>query len=113
MTSKTPSARQASPTPKRRPVAKVLAEEEPEPQKEKLSLKEQIALRRAEAKKAGQNTESAPPGEPAGFGIDDDPLALNSKNVEDDTDSMGRWSIRETIERARSSGTVQSFLASN
>lgn len=100
----TPSARQTSPSPRKRITEKKPVEESPEPPASKLSLKEQIALKRAEAKKAAQATRNAPSGELAEFGVDDDPMPLKTKNIEEDVDSMGRWSVRETIERARSSG---------
>lgn len=106
----TPSARQASPSPRKRTPVKKAEDALPETPKEKLSLKEQIALKRAEAKKA--LVSNAPASD--GFGVDDDPLALKVKPVEEDADSMGRWSVRETIERARSSGILRCYyLASS
>ncbi|KAI5998858.1 hypothetical protein EDD15DRAFT_2242286 [Pisolithus albus] len=80
-------------------------EEIPVPKAPALSIKEAIALRRAEAKKAaaksitaGTNLDSfdedAIPGSPA------------TKKHEDDALELGRWSVKETIERARSTGSL-------
>lgn len=65
-----------------------------------MSLKEAIALKRAEAKKAmvAQKTLSAHRGS---NGVEGD-LSITSHAAEED--DLGRPSIRETIERARSSG---------
>jgi hypothetical protein len=65
-----------------------------------MSLKEAIALKRAEAKKAmaAQKTLS----EHRGSNGVEDVLSITSHTVEED--DLGRPSIRETIERARSSG---------
>jgi hypothetical protein len=66
-----------------------------------LSLKEVIAQRRAEARKL-KSTSPALGGLPT---LDDDAgSAVLSKSQEEDTDDLGRWSLRETIERARSTG---------
>ncbi|KAG5340891.1 hypothetical protein C0989_012643 [Termitomyces sp. Mn162] len=62
-----------------------------------LSIKEAIALRRAEAKKAQSKVSSND------FVSSEDasPLPVPKK---DEEDILGRWPIRETIERARSTG---------
>ena len=76
-------------------------EEPPESAKPKLSLKEQIALKRAEAKKA-QSTQ----GKSADDTLVDGPDAIPIKvqNADENLVELGRWSIRETIERARNTG---------
>ncbi|KAI9000483.1 hypothetical protein BD414DRAFT_406542 [Trametes punicea] len=76
----------------------------PPPPKPQLSIREQIALKRAEAKKAVAKTSS--------LGASGDFAGL--ENASPDTYSqqppiaidLGRWSIKETIERARSSGAI-------
>ena len=75
-------------------------EPEPEPSKPKLSLKEQIALRRAEQKKTPRSL--SPAVSPGGL-PDLDPLPVTQSPTEDDI--LGRLSVRETIDRARLSGT--------
>ncbi|KAI5120112.1 hypothetical protein M0805_002196 [Coniferiporia weirii] len=95
----------SAPTPKHAPPTSRKVEEKPESAKERLSLKEQIALKRAEAKKAQEAQITATSG-PNGFGVDDDPMALKPQKVEDDVIDLGRWSVRETVERARSTGNI-------
>ncbi|KZT00955.1 uncharacterized protein LAESUDRAFT_816217 [Laetiporus sulphureus 93-53] len=89
-----PPARLKSPNP----------DENPTPQP-KLSIKEQIALKRAQAKKALQAEQSV--GSHLDFGGLEDALpdALK-KNQSDDELDLGRWSVKEAIERARSSGAL-------
>ncbi|KAH8112006.1 RNI-like protein, partial [Phellopilus nigrolimitatus] len=70
----------------------------------RLSLKEQIALRRAEAKKAQATQNNSGGVLLSTFGGDDDLVVEKSKDVEEDVNDLGRWSIRETVERARSTG---------
>ncbi|KAK2459897.1 hypothetical protein APHAL10511_008097 [Amanita phalloides] len=68
-----------------------------------LSIKEAIALRRAEAKKLqskSSNTLST-----SGGGLDDEPVATPGTPAQDE-DSIGRLSLRQTIERARSTGSI-------
>ena len=70
-----------------------------------MSMKEAIALKRAEAKKAmAAQKPLATCGVSSGCGGMEDapPTALETLTVEGD--DLGRLSIRETIERARSSG---------
>ena len=77
----------------------------PTPAKPQLSIREQIALKRAEVKKV---TKSPVVGEFEGL-ENASPHTYNQP-VEVDVD-LGRWSIKETIERARSSGmSMTSFL---
>ncbi|THU97661.1 L domain-like protein [Dendrothele bispora CBS 962.96] len=93
--------RTKSSTGPRKPVEK----EEPPPTPT-MSIKEQIALKRAEAKKAM----TARSGGGDGGGLND------MSSLEDaipgtpppplEEDILGRWSVRETIERARSSGSL-------
>lgn len=65
-----------------------------------LSIKEQIALRRAEAKKAlASSTPQAGLGEFEG--LED---ALPTRDHSPEEIDLGRWSVKETIERARSTG---------
>lgn len=71
-----------------------------------LSVREQIALKRAEVQKAmKEKTQNN--------GINEDFQGLEDaspiKEVEDIVD-LGRWSVKETIERARSSGEYRSVL---
>ena len=75
---------------------------EPNPPKPALSLKEVIAQKRAEARKL--KTTSPSLGELLVLG-DDTEVATRNKPQEEDTDDLGRWSLRETIERARSTGS--------
>src|SRR6266702_7389619 len=73
-----------------------------------LSLKETIALKRAEAKKAIA-TQKATAVHVSSAGIEDaSPSALGGAAVDDD--DLGRLSIRETIQRARSSGVCASVV---
>ncbi|KAF9466511.1 hypothetical protein BDZ94DRAFT_1306115 [Collybia nuda] len=67
-----------------------------------LSIKEAIALRRAEAKKAQTKGQINGP---------DDFISLEdalptAPPKQDDEDILGRWPVRETIERARSTGNL-------
>jgi hypothetical protein len=71
-----------------------------EPAATPLSIKEAIALRRAEAKKA-QAKGSSSAGQD--FISLDVPSSLTTTKQEEE-DILGRWPVRETIERARSTG---------
>ncbi|RPD53109.1 hypothetical protein L227DRAFT_596442 [Lentinus tigrinus ALCF2SS1-6] len=97
--------RTKTPTPAKSPVRKTrpLPPEEdvpPTPSRPQLSIREQIALKRAEVKKI---VKSPVVGEFEGLETAS-PHAYNQP-VEHDVD-LGRWSIKETIERARSSGAI-------
>ncbi len=87
-----------------------LPPEDDAPPKPQLSIREQIALKRAEVKKV---TKSPVAANFEGLG-DASPQAFKQP-VEHDVD-LGRWSIKETIERGRSSGmcirsqSVQTWL---
>jgi hypothetical protein len=73
-----------------------------------MSMKEAIALKRAEAKKAMavQKAFAARGGSDGSGGVEDtSQTAWGTYTAEDD--DLGRLSIRETIERARSSGMYQ------
>ncbi|THG99022.1 hypothetical protein EW026_g3266 [Hermanssonia centrifuga] len=84
-----------------RKAAKLVVEEDPAPKTPAISLKEQIALRRAEAKKAAMK--SATP-QPSDFeGLEE---AAPTKESSEDAIDLGRWSVKETIERARSTGAI-------
>jgi len=84
----------------------------PSPQKEQkeelgspkpsLSLKEVIAQRRAEARKLKS---SSPTLDCLPLLGDDPSSVVQSKSQKEDLDDLGRWSLRETIERARSTGS--------
>ena len=78
-------------------------EPEPEPSKPKLSLKEQIALRRAEQQKQKKSARSASPAISLGGVSEIDQLPITQPPAEDDI--LGRLSVRETVDRARVSGT--------
>ncbi|KAG2131383.1 hypothetical protein DEU56DRAFT_814250 [Suillus clintonianus] len=85
-------------------------ENEPPIPKTPLSVKEAVALKRAEARKAASTSSSrAGFGNSASFGDFEnlegaDPII--SKKNEDETPELGRWSVKETIERARSTGAI-------
>lgn len=64
------------------------------------SLKEVIAQKRAEARKLKSTSPAL--SDPSTLGDDVDSAALNKSQEE--TEDFGRWSLRETIERARSTG---------
>ncbi|KAI0749234.1 hypothetical protein C8Q80DRAFT_1352809 [Daedaleopsis nitida] len=70
----------------------------PKPQ---LSIREQIALRRAEAKKVVKTSPVR-----ADFGALEDASPLAHKQPAQQDVDLGRWSIKEAIERARSSGAI-------
>lgn len=61
-----------------------------------MSIKEQIALRRAEALKKAKSGKSSIALE------DQSPIDIAVTAAEEDI--LGRWSIRDTIDRAKSSG---------
>ncbi|KAJ8084346.1 hypothetical protein PM082_003115 [Marasmius tenuissimus] len=91
----------ARPSPQK-PAAK---DDAPEPPAPALSIREAIALKRAEAKKAKQTAGASPGGLDDFSALEDAvPDAPQSSQVEED--EFGRWPIRETIERGRSSGSV-------
>lgn len=72
-----------------------------ETEKPALSLKEAIALKRAEAKKLGDKSAR---GALSTFGgLEDAPAAKPDSPIQDD-DNLGRLSLRQAIERARSTG---------
>ncbi|GJJ07186.1 hypothetical protein Clacol_001386 [Clathrus columnatus] len=103
--SKTPSPSKSRPThlqtsQTRRPVSPSPAPSESKPP---LSIREAIALKRAEAKKAqssGTKTLNRP------ISIDEFSLPNQAQQVVVDEVELSRWSIRESIERARSSGSL-------
>ncbi|TFY66075.1 hypothetical protein EVG20_g5010, partial [Dentipellis fragilis] len=79
----------------------------PSPSKNALSIKEAIALKRAEAKKALAGRRSPSKDGDAWSGLENaDPLSLASQDDGGLDLDMGRWSIRETIERAQNSGNI-------
>jgi len=84
-------------------------EDEPPIPKAPLSIKEAIALKRAEAKKTISASSSGVNIGPNVTGFsgfenleDADPAAV--KRNEEEALELGRWSVKETIERARSIG---------
>ena len=81
-------------------------EEGPPIPKASINIKEAIALKRAEAKKANLNKPAG--GHPDDFtGLEDaDP---NRVNEEESVDELGRLSLKDTIERARSTGEYTSI----
>jgi hypothetical protein len=81
-------------------------EPEPEPSKPKLSLKEQIALKRAEQQK--KSARSVSPAISPGVLPEINQLPTTQAPAEDDI--LGRLSVRETIDRARLSGTWVSVV---
>ena len=68
-----------------------------------MSIREAIALKRAEAKKSGSKGASGSGLDSFG-GLEDALLSETKKNEEDDIVELGRWSVKETIERGRSTG---------
>jgi len=71
-----------------------------------MSVKEAIALKRAEAKKATATQRALSEQDGSSGGISD--ASPNTWRVDTgDGDDLGRLSVRETIERARSSGVHQ------
>jgi len=95
-----------------KPIRRVPPKEEIPIPKTPLSIKEAIALKRAEAKKA-----AARPVVSGGAGFDsfdtlEDAVPGSSptkKEVDENVD-LGRWSVKEAIERARSTGVDPSSL---
>ncbi|KAI0315867.1 hypothetical protein OF83DRAFT_1084655 [Amylostereum chailletii] len=79
------------------------AVDEPPPKVPSLSIKEAIALKRAEAKKA--MTQKPPAGDQWSGMEEASPAEFDAKAVDDGSD-VGRWPLRETIERARNSGSI-------
>ncbi|KAF8839643.1 hypothetical protein BDN67DRAFT_969756 [Paxillus ammoniavirescens] len=84
-------------------------EEEPLVPKTPVSIRAAIALKRAEAKKAV----ARPNASGGGLGFDNFdnledaiPGATSTQKEEDDNLDLGRWSVKETIERARSTGSI-------
>ncbi|KIK96430.1 hypothetical protein PAXRUDRAFT_10832 [Paxillus rubicundulus Ve08.2h10] len=84
-------------------------EEEPLVPKKPVSIKAAIALKRAEAKKAV----TRPTASGGGLGFDNFdnledaiPGVTSTKKEEDDNLDLGRWSVQETIARARSTGSI-------
>jgi hypothetical protein len=82
-----------------------LQDTEPPIPKLNVSLRDAIAQKRAEAKKALEANRSVKHADTSALaGLEDaDPIAWN-KPAQDDISDLGRRSLRETIERARSSG---------
>ena len=94
-----PGARAATPV-----KSKVESSEVPQTPSVPLSLKEVIALKRAEAKKGQAKAANGPLDS---FESLEDALPNTPTKQEDDI--LGRLSVRETIERARSTGENQSI----
>ena len=77
-------------------------QDQPPVPKTPVNIREAIALKRAEVKKTERASSSSRNG-----GTSDDLTALDDAlptKKEEDVDELGRWSVRETIERARSTG---------
>ena len=70
-------------------------------------MKEVIAQKRAEARKL-KSTSPALSDSPVL--VDDPELVVPNKPQEEDTDDLGRWSLRETVERARGTGSSTDIL---
>ncbi|KAF7793723.1 hypothetical protein EIP86_004839 [Pleurotus ostreatoroseus] len=85
--------------------AKPVEDEPLTPKTPTLSIREQIALKRAEAKKAV--TTSTPSNRLSSeFSGLEDAVPTGKVTPEDNAVDLGRWSIKETIERARSTGAI-------
>lgn len=87
-----------STAPKKPAINATAQAQDPPPQP--LSIKEAIALRRAEAKKAQANPTNTTQSDFISL-EDTSPVPLPKQ---EDEDILGRWPVRETIERARSTG---------
>lgn len=93
-------------TPTQTSARKPLHSDDFSPQKPSISIREAIALKRAEAKKAQSK--------PSGGGLDnlvslEDTLPMaTTKKDDDDLLELGRFSVRESIERGRSTGDYHS-----
>ncbi|KIM80462.1 hypothetical protein PILCRDRAFT_822568 [Piloderma croceum F 1598] len=85
-----------------------LPQDEPPVPKTAVNIREAIALKRAEVKKTERASSSSRNGG-AFDGLED---ALPVKTEEEHVDELGRWSVRETIERARSTGSVNLSIRS-
>lgn len=97
-----PSRLRATPArPSAKSPTKQLVEEPVVPPTPRLSMKEQIALKRAEAKKAQSQLLKS---EVSTGGLEEDLPVSPVKKPDDDLTEMGRLGIRETINRARSTG---------
>ena len=66
-----------------------------------MSIREQIALKRAEAKKTSAKSTPTEGTFPDLGGLED---AIPDADKGTDTVDLGRWSVKETIERARTTG---------
>lgn len=108
---KTPSPSKTRPTPLNSPQARRPVSPLPQPLEFKappLSVREAIALKRAEAKKAQSS---------ASKGLDRQKSFDSFTNIDEirspvvvDEVELSRWSIRESIERAKSSGRLESMI---
>uniref|UniRef100_A0A0W0FAR1 Leucine-rich repeat-containing protein 40 n=1 Tax=Moniliophthora roreri TaxID=221103 RepID=A0A0W0FAR1_MONRR len=95
--------RTKSSTSRTSPQKPVVKDEPPVPSAPTMSIREAIALKRAEAKKAQAQA--------GGSGLDslaslEDAIPDAPQHNQIEEDAFGRWSVRETIERGRSSGSV-------
>ncbi|EMD31531.1 hypothetical protein CERSUDRAFT_100387 [Gelatoporia subvermispora B] len=81
-------------------------QDEPPTPKPTLSIREQIALKRAEAQKSSAQSKPSRNDDAFGFGGLEDALPTVKRQVVDQDVDLGRWSVKETIERARTSGSV-------
>ncbi|ETW83479.1 hypothetical protein HETIRDRAFT_383547 [Heterobasidion irregulare TC 32-1] len=104
-TTASPARLRTKSTPK--PVTRkpAVVEAPPLPKATPLSIREAIALKRSEAKKAMTASGGASPIVRAAAGLDDALFAQEDPNLD-----MGRRSVRETIERARSTGPAKLAL---
>lgn len=84
-----------------RSLRRLAPEDEPPVPKTQISIKEAIALKRAEAKKAEVKTSSSKAFDDLG-NLED--VIPPQKAEEDAVDELGRLSVIETIERGRSTG---------
>lgn len=90
-------------SPLRRPQKLVADDSAASSRAHSVSIREQIALRRAEAKKATGKGLSASTLDDLG-GLEE--ALPTSPNAVDDVIDLGRWSVKETIERARTTGEL-------
>ena len=87
--------------------------EEPAPPKPAISIRERIALKRAEVKNVAAPQIVSSVFDGPGASLEDAVPASPNKGVEDDVLELGRWSVKETIERGRSTGDFLTFRLSS
>jgi hypothetical protein len=75
-----------------------------------VNIREQIALKRAEAKKAAMKNAGTSDGIAISW-VGETPNDKNSEDGEREEDELGRISVKDTIDRARTSGQFASGMS--